>query len=61
MNLKVRLGKLFNESSNGVPALLPTAQESKGNSHEIVYPTSLSGSFCHVVYGDTSGWLKLLT
>ena len=57
MNLTVRLGKLFNESSTGVPALLPCSQlprQARGTSQEIVYLTSLSGSFCHLV-GTESG------
>ena len=58
MNLTVRLGKLFYESSIGVPALLPCSQlprQARGTLIEIVYLTSLSGSFCWVVKEGARG------
>ena len=46
MNLTVRLGKQFSESSPCLPGLLGTGQQGRytSGSHKTVYPTSLSGS-----------------
>ena len=57
MNPTVRLGKLYYESSIGVPALLPCSQlprQARGTLKKIDYLTSLSGLFCHLVYESRS-------
>ena len=51
MNLTVRLGKLFYESSTGVTALLPCSQlprQARGTLWKLLTKTLLSGSFCHL-------------
>ena len=49
MNLTVRLGKQFRESSPCLPRQLAAGQVRQWNSHKTVYLTLLSGSFCHLV------------
>ena len=48
MNLTMRLGKQFPESSPCLPRQLGRGQQGRYTS-ETVYLTSLSGSFCHLV------------
>ena len=50
MNLAERLDKQFPESSSYLYRQLGTGQVHHLNSHKTVYLTSLSGSFCHLVF-----------
>ena len=50
MNLTVRLGKPFPDSSPCLPRQLGTGKQGRYTSGTLtVYLTSLSGSFCHLV------------